>query len=425
MLFMINTDLLRDIKTEQIKHICNIATTTMPASSARLFRLDVNKFLHWFRSEYHGLVQISVTDLVRSYSDAMLFNTETPIKGRKASSIRKFLGWLCEEIEVKESKAKVIPHSKFNIYAYIFRLTDGRFIPILFIFLILSGFVGYLLPMTSRYFTFGGKNIVPRFSHFRIYIPVVSNKLPPSLNSTEFILNVFGGKEANFPLFSLKCGAIADRKSSQTQIAIDSSRDCKLLKVYSNYLMPVESDFWVDIAVGATKINSSPILVSAHNTPEIEDGHMQSQISANLFVGKQSDSLINSTHAESTPISSAEALLVPRPNSVLSIPLDVSQVFEVSHGDIVTLTDKTVTKALLNNSVIGVVNNDNLIVNGIAEVNISQVSGEISPGDYISTSLEAGKAVKASLGYENIIGISLESWSKNIDKVKIFVNTRR
>ncbi len=422
---MINTKTLRDIESDKISLFCSQMAVSMSASSVRLFRLDIGKFLVWFRSADFNRDQYDVADVVNYYADRVLFDHKNEIRNRKLNSIRKFLHWIDEDVQSNKTISIASTTPEHRLESIMYRLSYQHIYVLLFIFFVILGFIGYSIPLVSSYYSSSRNRVLPKFSNFNINIPVVSNKLPQSLNSIQFILTVFSSKITDAPLFSLKCIARSKKVESNLYISINSKPDCKLLAIYSNYFMPIESDFWVDVAVGATKVSTERVHVVAALTTQTQDGQTQGQVSTDFNVSSLTDSVIENAKSNSDSISSDEALLITRPNNTITIPLDISQVFEISHGDAVTLTDKTITKAILNNPIIGVVNDDSLIVSGVAEVNMSKGSSDLAAGDYVSTSLEPGKATRASLGYENIIGISLEAWSKNKDKVKIFVNRKQ
>lgn len=406
-----------DIKSDHIDEYLAFASPSLAASSIRLLKIDLNRFYRWYcaQSQTEDLVEAGL--VAHKYVDAVCIGDTDAIIRRKVSSISKFISWITttakktDSFELKHRDISSAGSSRFI-------LSQKPNIVLLLIFLLVS-----LLLIVFSYIlhTQPNNQKVDGLKRFVLYIPVISETLPESLNADTYKLKIFESNDANKPAVTVMCSGKQTILNSIKYVYIDSDVDCDGKKAILTEKLTNLNEYFIDIIVRTTKINSGRLHIESNQAKIVNNAVSQSHIQSDIFVSNQDADLTNDDKFTVSNTASSESMLAPRPSDTKYIPLNVFNIADVTDGDVVAMSSNNLTKALLSTPVIGIVEGERVIITGKTLVNVSSKSGSIVPGDYLSVSIEAGTVVKASLGYENVIGISLDDWPNDKNKVNIFL----
>jgi len=402
-----------DVKSGYIEEYIRFMSSSLAPSSLRLLKIDVTKFYQWFVVHNDEHTSNYLHDIADSYKNMLLKTESDTVISRKMSSILRFINWIGDQstnlVKTDESKS-FLQASRTNIDILSLKYK------IAFLFTIILFAVGLLFFFKTsqpRKESMGVRGL----NRFVLYIPVISDVLPASLEKAEFKLKIYGSETSTSPIITLSCIAKVTFFDSKPHIYIDSGLGCKQLAHSTGDSTIDLPGYFIDIVVRTIKINDERIYVKSNQAEIYANGNIQSQNNSNTILGRQDESLINSLNNSETKIATFESSIDTRPNINTNMPLSIFEVFDAIDGDVGTISSDRLSKAILNSPVVGVIEGDTLVTSGKTRVSVSGASDGISIGDYVSVGLEPGKVIKASLGYENVIGVALESWPNELNKI--------
>lgn len=403
-------------ESDQISPFVELYRNSLAPGSIRLLRIDLNTFFRWFEYQSNNESTLSDRTIVERYILSIGNQTSEEVISRKRSNILKYIAWVNQNGKQNISKASLPDQQEIlsrNILSY-------KLIFLLLFTLLCASIIGWTI-VSSKNSNIKTK-IIRSPTRFVIYMPVVSTKSgfeSPSLGLAT--LNFYNSNSSSNLLMTLSCQMIIGHIYKDTAVILDSERDCSLKYLDEPLLKKSLTNLYADIFWSFGKINDARLSIRPVSTSSDMVVYLQGQNDVSNITSSNSPNLLEPITSGMSSTSAQLVNSVTRPESSV-IPISLFDTLDLESGDILTISGNTLTKALLNNRVSGVLNGNNLIISGKAVVNISFESQVISVGDKVSASLTPGFVIRASSGYDNVVGYALESWNRDKQKIEIILN---
>lgn len=398
-------------------------------STIKNIRSDINSLFLWLDAV--GYI-VSVEKLVGTYR-SYLINSHTPVNtmNRRLSSTNKFVGWvlmnsngsgmskspdsLVENTSDIQIKSRMLQHFPLRVSIFIF---------IILITLLGGSFLAFQTANkdTSR------KTVARSFNgaDYRIQFDLLFNDKYSAIDKSNsiFKFNFYSGSSELYSIGQVQCpvsNATLFEGSSRLRINLDSN--CTPLQPDLLAAISRNEAIYVDIFLNTRKLSNSKISIKNSIPLKAESNYQNSLVPHNSEVSNSDMGLPNISNFNDIlglqTVSTASASLETIP---LSAFLNVST---LDDGDIVTLFNNQLIRALLSTKVLGVKSSDSIITKGVTYIHILNSSDvRIEPGDYITTSAIAGYGQKAMNAYDTVVGIALEASKPGNSYLKVLVTTQ-
>jgi len=407
-----------------------IRNSDFQPSTIRNIQSDINALFLWLRAVGYTVSLHELVDKYRSY----LINSHTPHNTmiRRISSVNKFASWILMSSDIdrkSESPINVVNETQQSETTYHQPFISYVKTPITVLsvsaFLVASLIMGTALVIQSRNTTSDNKIALSNTDSedYKIQFDLHFSGSLSSLNKSKsmFQFKFYGDSPENISIGQVACSAsnaTPIEGSSKLRITLDSR--CTPLQSELVSAISRNEAIYVDIFLNSKKLSNSKIIMKQLVLSKVDSNYQNSLEPYNNEVSKSSFGLPNELNSTDVlglqTISSSSAAFNAIP---LSAFLNVSA---LDDGDIVTLYNNQLIRALLSTNVLGVKSSDSIITKGVAYVHIlNSTSIQIEPGDFITTSDVAGYGQKAISKYDTVVGIALESSRPGISYIKVLV----
>ncbi len=412
-----------DMFSDSVNKFYAFTLPSLAPSTQRLLRVDIEAYAAWIKSHVDVSLPLkSRESMILSYVKSMESTHSSSVIKRKLSNIAKFWSYYDQEsvhfdgsspsTEQTSTQRSYIPYTKISL-----RKPKMRFlITILFLMVISIGAVVV---------TYGGKsakNSHAASASMYIKIPVINANYARVVAQDGLKLKLFSSKNSESPSQTVTCSVKLEKLNDASFISILYPTNCSDLGYQDNVNLLSENNIFVDIYFKNQKINTDKISVKLVNgTNKLfsdTQGHDSSKslASSDSNYVPESDLGLSSAEVQST----VDAFTKPITATLLPMNVFVYDL-DIRDGDVVSIINSSIIKALLDSPVLGVAVGTNIQTSGIVELNIASESAVISPGDAITTSLMPGLAQKASLGFSNVIGTALDVWPNEPKTIRVLL----
>ncbi|MFO0703383.1 MAG: hypothetical protein U0525_01525 [Patescibacteria group bacterium] len=398
--------------SDQIKLYINFIRPSLSPSSIRLLKIDLENYMKWifYTNNEDNYWDKSLVDLYHKELQSLTENTNT---SRKLNSINRFISWLhSEENVIYERKNELNSVNK----TYGFFLSYKPILAILLIILLLSTLLYYLRSIQKDNIVKYEKKPTIRFI---LNIPVVSESYRNVIESEKFILKLYSAENSTSTISILRCNYSINNAFN---ILISSIENCMDLSSTPD-ITDSPKELYIDIYLRNQLINAQRVVVKTQYPQKSTINQIGSPNITTNELSKPIDTMPNNNNNVIEEYSLNTENTTSKPKINRSIPLQSLQSYNVEDGDLVTLSGNVLSKAVLNDNIYGAINNSEFVYEGVVKVKISSSSASIRSGDTLVMGIEPGEAIRASLGYDNIVGMSLEDWDNNKNKINIILAT--
>lgn len=396
-------------------------------ASIRILRSDILSLFTWLHALDYSVPR---GDILKEYEKFLILN-KTPHQtiSRKISSVKKFIHWTYSEFQELNIDSKAAPYHREPVRSIRVARYSRRNLLLFFsftvVFLSLSALVWLFVfpavlefPLTTSKNTFSHPNSfsLMRFS-LNLYSP--NRYLASSKDTLQFKL--YRQDDFNSVIGYILCpltDTVIPRGSSRLQIDIGSN--CSPISDEIKEKIGRGDAISADIYLNSQKLTESKIVISDQNTGNNDSSY---QYALHGGLSEPSNDYVKlpdiSTSGDVLGLEITNQAFLPH-----AIPFSLLQSSSIFHdGDIVSIYNGDLVRALLSTKVLGVVSGNSVITQGVAYVRMIQSPDTIiSSGDYISTSVQAGYGQKANTPYDSIIGIALEPLLPGNEYLKILVS---
>lgn len=387
-----------------------------PANTVRILRSDIKSLFIWLDTLNFKL---SIEKVRHEYRKHLVAN-KTPVntQNRKLSSVSKFLGWVNEHypttplhtnsmtiLEPLKSPKENDSSGKSSLFSYATRLSvliGGVVITLISLFFVSS----ILLSSKSALKSDKKPTNSQYYISFLLSLKSLNRPLQEDKDSLEF--KFYRQSDQNTSIGYTSCPFVNRMMlEGSSRLRVNFDTQCGQLP-YEVYDAIARSEaIFVDIYLNGLKINTSKVVIPNPVTDKAELTHQEEMSDALLNASNVSSSLPNSSkHGQVLGSGIATSPAVLQESIPFSIFKDVPL---LDDGDIVSIYNGEVTRALLSTDILGIVSGNTIITKGIAYIHVINSSDTpILVGDLISTSTTPGFGKKATNTYDSIVGIALE-----------------
>ncbi len=419
-----------DYKDEYLSYLCEVGYS---ANTVRNLRSDMNSLYIWLRASNF---QVTINEVHDEYQRYLIMN-RTPIHtmNRKLSSLSKFVLWLNSEYpspllvspirSITEPRKALILNHAGGVFL---GKTSKYWRHFLGVSVSLSLIVGLILLLRFNYSPSNPQNsgfpgIEPSNSDFTLQFDLIFNSpvslLSQSISKVSF--SFFPQNDQSSSIGYVECpfeDSVIARGSSRLKVIIDNN--CGPLPAQVHDKIARNEAVLTDIYLDDKKLTTSKVLLTNQkvvNDELFDQGEMGDVLSKASKTYSLLPNSIISGEVLGSEVTSPSARLQE------SIPLSVFQnVSALDDGDIVTIYNNEIIRALLSTEILGVKSSDQIIRKGVAYVHVVNTSDSpISVGDYISTSTTPGYGQKATNRYDSIVGIALEPYTPGNSFLKVLM----
>lgn len=414
-----------DYKDQYFKYIRSCGYSPV---SVRNIVGDTSTLFTWL-SAYNFDISI---DVLYSRYEQHLIRNDTPINtmNRKLSSLRKFINWVrSEHIRVSDA-----PHSRNALPPLILSSKPHRFVWYtrnVFLLLLTTGILIIMIINALRLLFVQNSStaVIPPTQyaadakyHIQFDLKLHSSYYISNKSKPVFMFKFFTDIQQITSIGYVRCpyqDSMLIEGSSRLKILI--GRNCSSLPKEVRDVVDRGGAIYADIYVNESKLTVSKIQVNNSSMGQTDsstqndtDGLFSKASNVGDFLPSSDDN--PSVLGSETSISTA--------STSESVPLSMFQnVPPFEDGDIVSIYNNELIKALLSTRIFGIKYADHIITRGAAYVHIlNNPDIPITIGDYISTSTTPGYGQKAVSRYDVIIGVALEPYIPGSSYIKVLLN---
>lgn len=430
------TGLLMYIKTDYKDEYLNyIDSANYSANTVRNLRSDLNSLYIWLQA-YN--FQVTIANLYGEYQRYLIANgTSLNTMNRKLSSLTRFLRWLNMQhptsfpvtpFQSSSNRREALNYSQHRVTSrsYIFRYIRFFLGLLVFICLIIGIVLLFRLikfPLTAKKAEFS--DVASSNREYILQFDLQFNSLfsPSNRSNTTIAFRFYLQKDQIHSIGYVLC-PIKDTYSvggsSRLKVRLDSN--CSPLPPLVHDAIGRNEAISTDIFLNDKKMTINKISINTQNLVN-HDLNYQGEIIDTLSKDSNLDGILPNSIEEGNVLglgtASSSATLGE------SIPLSVfSNVTRLDDGDIVTIYNNEIIRALLSTRIFGVKSSDHIITQGIAYVHVVNTPGiTISEGDYVSTSTIPGYGQKAINKYDSVVGVALESYIPGNSYLKVLLSS--
>lgn len=412
-----------DMFSDSINKFYAFTLPSLAPSTQRLLRVDIEAYAAWIKS--HGDVSLPLNNresMTLSYAESMESTHSSSVIKRKLSNIAKFWSYCDHESTHFEESTINAQHASTQINhiantKILLRQPRIQFLIIILFLIVIS--------IGAAVATYGGKSAKhseATSASMYIKIPVINANYARVVAQDGLKLKLFSSKNSESPSQTVTCSVKLEKLNDVSFISILYPTNCSDLGYQDSVNLLSDNSIFVDIYFKNQKINTDKISVKlvngANKLFSNTQGHDSSKSSASTDSNYVPESDVSLSSAETQAANDA----FTKPVTGTLLPMNVfQQDLDIRDGDVVSIVDTSIIKALLDSPVLGVAVGTNIQTSGIVELNIASESAAISPGDAITTSLMPGLAQKASLGFSNVIGTALDIWPNEPSVIRVLL----
>lgn len=414
-----------DYKDQYLEYIRNCGYSPI---TVRNIVGDTGTLFTWL-SAYN--FEISIDVLYFRYEQHLIRNV-TPINtmNRKLSSLRKFIDWVrSEHMHISD-----VPHGRNAPPPLILSSKPHRFVwytrTVSFLLLatgILIIMIIYALRLQSIHNS--STAVIPPTQyaanekyHIQFDLKLHSPFKPSNMSRTVFMFKFYTNIQQITSIGYVRCpyqDLMLIEGSSRLKILID--RNCSPLPQEVRDVVERGGAIYADIYVNDSKLTVSKIQVNSSSMAQ-SDSTTQNETKGLFSKASNIDDFLPNS-ADSPSVLGSETSISTASTSE-SVPLSMFQnVPPFEDGDIVSIYNNELIKALLSTRIFGIKSADRIITRGVAYVHILNTpDAPITIGDYISTSTTPGYGQKAVSRYDVIVGVALEPYMPGSSYIKVLLN---
>ncbi|MBP6993820.1 hypothetical protein KBB12_01085 [Candidatus Woesebacteria bacterium] len=387
-----------------------------PANTVRILRSDVKTLFIWLHTLEFNLPIENIHDEYKKYliSSGIPINTQN----RRLSSVNKFLNWVYEQFPAtqlrKDPKVYTDQPNSLNRdlslvrSPFYFSALRSTFLLVgLIIALILTYLASStLFPSKKQLLSNENASTSPYYLNFLLTIKSLNGTLQEGKDSISFKFYLVSDQSSSIGYAECPfMNTMMFGGSSRLRINLDAQ--CAQLSYQIYDAIARNEALLADVYINGLKVNSTKIALANMITNNNELTHQKETFDVLSNAGNVSQALLKSPsygQVLGSEIATSSAALLE------SIPLSIfKDVPPVDEGDIVSIYDGEITRALLSTNILGIISNDAIITKGTAYIHIiDSTETPISIGDPISTSTTPGYGKKAVNAYDSLVGIALE-----------------
>ena len=405
------------------------------ANTVRNLRSDMNSLYVWLRALNF---QVTIRNLYDEYQRHLIVNgTPLHTMNRKLSSLTKFIQWLNSQYPTPSSvpptqsgtsNREALNRSRFISKSRTYSVRYMMyFLGLLVLTSIIIGSVLVFRVNDSSDIT-KNKGFLDIASYNTDYILQFELQFnsPISLlgkSNHKILFSFYPQNDQSHSIGYVECpfeDLVIPGGSSRLKVKLDSR--CSPLPSQVHDKIARNEAILTDIYLNDRKMTASKILLTNQevvNRELFDQGEMGDLLSK----ASKNDSLLPTGYISGDVL----GFEVSSPSATLgeSIPLAAFQhVSPLDEGDIVTIYNNEIIRALLSTEIMGVKSADRIITKGVAYVHVVDASNAtINVGDYISTSTIPGYGQKASNKYDSIVGVALEPYTPGNSFLKVLITT--
>jgi hypothetical protein len=421
-----------DYKDEYLRYLRDVGYS---ANTVRNLKSDMNSLYIWLQASNF---QVTIDEVHDEYQRYLIVN-KTPLHtmNRKLSSLSRFVLWLHSEYPsplltspVKRfsgSRKAPNPNSYYGTFLGNASKQQKYFFGVLVTISLIVGLALLLRtndppsnPKKSGFSDIGSSN-----GDFTLQFDLIFSSPISLLGQSKSIIlfSFFPQNDQSSSIGYVECpfeNSVIARGSSRLKVIIDSN--CGPLPSQVHDKIARNEAILTDIYLDDKKLTTSKVLLTNQkvaNDELIDQGEMRDVLSKASKTSSLLPNSIISGNVLGSEVTSPSATLQE------SIPLSVFQnVSSLDDGDIVTIYNNEIIRALLSTEILGVKSSDQIIRKGVAYVHVVNTSDSpINVGDYISTSTTPGYGQKATNRYDSIVGVALESYTPGNSFLKVLMTT--
>ncbi len=403
------------------------------ANTVRNIKSDINSLFIWLQAYQYQIAHNTLYDAYQRY--LVLSGAPLHTMTRKLSTISKFILWInarnpthsvhsesdaqiAHQNNLKYQREPTVFHRnstlKFLQYSGIIVLTMSLIIGIL-LFRVVFPFHSPKNAIISNLNTPSTDYII----QFDLLLHS-DNSLPEGSIST-IMFKFYLQNDPSHSIGYVECPlSISSPTGGSSRLKVKLDSHCSPLPATVHDAIARNEAILADILLDGKKFTSSKVALLNQKPSKSELTYQEDVDSATRKAGTI-DNILPSVLDRPNILGSATAS--SSATTFESIPLSLFQdVQPIDDGDLVTIYNDTLTRALLSTKILGIKSSDLIITQGVAYVHIVDSPDIlINVGDYISTSTTPGYGQKAASKYDSIVGVALEPYTSGNSFLKVLI----
>lgn len=413
-----------DYKDQYLKYIQQSHYSPI---TVRNLASDTNSFFTWITA-YN--FEIAIDRIYSQYERHLIRNgTAVHTMNRKLSSLKKFIGWVQAEYPSSLVVSRTVSSPKpinVSVLGSKSIFTKSTLALLLMGFIILTLSILYLLTMGSAQKTHtvalplamenADRNYLIQFD-INLHSPYEASKQPNAI----FMFKFYSDIDQMTSIGYVQCPYIDSMHSEgSSRLKIQIDRNCSALPYDVRDFIDRGDAVYTDIYLSGSKLTTSRVRLNNSNTVQDDSNYQNVTKDPSSQAGNPSDLLPNTENNAS--VLGFETVISPT-STTESVPLSMFQnVPPFQDGDIVSIYNNGLVRALLSTSIFGIKSSDHIITRGIAYIHVLNTpETPITIGDYISTSTTPGYGQRATSKYDTVVGVALEPSVPGSSLIKVLI----
>lgn len=405
-----------------------LRSSSLSPISIRAIRSDVRSLFVWLAAFQY---QYSVSAVREEYrTHLLLSNTPSTVLSRKISSVDRFLSWVSNEfpgaIPSAGQQTKVYRPPSYSKHLLKKPQSYAPYVFVVIVVISLFALSYQLISSTYQkgYGQLGGgikKDVVNnQIFYFDL---LFDSEVGASDRAKSYLtFKFYSDSQHSNSMGYVSCPiqeSMFDKEPRRLKILVGSN--CGVIPPKVENHVSLNKEIFTEIFMNENHISDVSLSPSNSSLTNLESSLPDDMIVGHRIPGKTEFSLPKALISDDIlgvgTVSTSSA-------SMESIPLSIFKLAPpVEDGEIVSIYQESLVRALLSTKVLGVKFGDAIITKGITFVKVVEgPESVIHAGDYISTSSSPGYAQKALSGYDSVLGVALEDYLPGNVYLKVLVS---